>query len=184
MRYGYIRISADDQPFETQLAALKKAGCKTVFKDEQNATVARPALEQCLSKLKTGDTLTVWKLNRLSCNLRNLVRMLDEFRERGIKFRSLTEAIDTAAPAGSAMWQIIRVLAEFERSQSTERQAVGIALAKERGVYTGRKVGTTKAEPARARALKKQGLKIPEIAQALAVKERTVYHYLRTAPAK
>jgi DNA invertase Pin-like site-specific DNA recombinase len=96
MKYGYARVSTDDQNPAMQLAALKKAGCKTVFKDEvTGAHVNRPSLARCLKTLDSGDMLVVWKLDRLARNLSDLIRMLDGFKERGIAFRSLTEAIDT-----------------------------------------------------------------------------------------
>src|SRR5215831_5474813 len=100
MKYGYARVSTDDQNPDLQLAALKNAGCKTVFKDDglSGATIKRPALLRCLKKLEHGDTLTVWKLDRLGRSLRDLISMLDDFRERGVKFRSLTEHIDTDTP--------------------------------------------------------------------------------------
>ncbi len=98
-----------------QLAALKKAGCKTVFKDEvTGAHVKRPALARCLKTLQTRDTLIVWKLDRLGRRLRDLIPILDAFKHRGVKFRSLTEAIDTETPTGRAMWQMIGVLAKLD----------------------------------------------------------------------
>ena len=105
MKYGYARVSTDDQDPALQLAALKKAGCKTLFKDEgiSGATTKRPALLRCLAALEPGDTLIVWKLDRLGRNLRDLIHMLDDLRERGIKFQSLTEAIDTSTPTGRGM---------------------------------------------------------------------------------
>src|SRR5258708_36827737 len=103
MKYGYARVSTGDQNPAMQLAALKKAGCATVFKDEvTGAHVNRPALTRCLKKLDTGDTLIVWKLDRLGRSLRDLIQMLDDFRQRGVKFRALTEAIDPETPAHAA----------------------------------------------------------------------------------
>src|SRR5450759_298687 len=118
MKYGYARVSTEDQTPALQLAALKRAGCKTVFKDAglSGATIKRPALTRCLKALQPGDTLIVWKLDRLGRSLRDLITMLDDLRARGVKFRSLTEAIDTDTPTGRAMWQMIGVLAELERS--------------------------------------------------------------------
>lgn len=94
-----------------QLEALRKAGCKTVFKDDglSGATTKRPALLRCLKKLEHGDTLTVWKLDRLGRSLRDPITMLDDLRGRGVKFHSLTEAIDTATPTGRANLQMIGV---------------------------------------------------------------------------
>ena len=102
MKYGYARVSTEDQTPTLQLAALKKAGCQQTFKDERTgATIKRPALLRCLKTLQDGDTLIVWKLDRLARSLRDLVSMLDDFHQRGIHFRSLTEEINTSTPAAS-----------------------------------------------------------------------------------
>src|ERR1017187_7093679 len=121
MKYGYARASTDDQNPALQLAALKNAACKAVFKDDgpSGATIKRPALLRCLRKLEHGDTLIVWKLDRLG-------RSLHDLKNRGVKFRSLTEAIDTETPTGRAMWQMIGVLAELERSLISERTRAGV----------------------------------------------------------
>src|SRR5450631_3851720 len=135
MKYGYARVSTDDRNPALQLAALKRAGCKTIFKDEglSGATAKRPALLRCLKTLQTGDTLTVWKLDRLGRSLRDLITMLDDLRACGVKFHSLTEAIDTTTPTGRAMWQMIGVLAELERSLISERTRAGVKAAHRRG---------------------------------------------------
>ena len=114
MKYGYARVSTDDQNADMQHAALKKAGCKKLFTDDgiSGATTKRPALLRCLKTLQPGDTLMVWKLDRLGRSLRDLISMLDDLKQRGIKFRSLTEAIDTATPTGRAMWQMIGLLTD------------------------------------------------------------------------
>ena len=106
MKYGYARVSTDDQNAALQLAALKRAGCKTIFKDDglSGATTNRPALQRCLGKLDSGDTLIVWKLDRLGRSLRDLIAMLDDLRARGIKFNRLpkpsTPRRPQAAPCG------------------------------------------------------------------------------------
>jgi DNA invertase Pin-like site-specific DNA recombinase len=140
MKCGYARVSTDEQIPALQLAALKKVGCKTVFKDEglSGAATKRPALLRCLKKLENGDTLIVWKLDRLGRSLRDLITMLDDLKRWGVKFRSLKEAIDTNTPTGRAMWQMIGVLAEFERSLISERTRAGVKAAKSRGVKFGR----------------------------------------------
>src|ERR1700689_4535481 len=137
--------SADDPNPPFQTPALKKAECQTVFKDEgiSGATTKRPALLRCLKKLEHGDTLIVWKLDRLGRSLRDLITMLDDFRARGVKFHSLTEAIDTATPTGRAMWQMIGVLAELERSLISERTRARVRAAQPRGVKFGRTVKLT-----------------------------------------
>ncbi len=123
MKYGYARVSTEDQNPALQLSALNRAGCKTVFKDDglSGATINRPALLRCLKQLKPGDTLTVWKLDRLCRSVRDLITILDDLKQRGVKFRSLTETIDTETPTGHAMWQMIGILAELERSLISEQ---------------------------------------------------------------
>jgi DNA invertase Pin-like site-specific DNA recombinase len=155
MKYGYARVSTDDQTPALQIAALKRAGCRTIFKDKglSGATIKRPALTRCLNKLQDGDTLIVWKLDRLGRSLRDLIAMLDELRARGVKFHSLTEAIDTDTPTGRAMWQMIGVLAELERSLISERTRAGVKAAQKRGVKFGRKRKLTPQQVAHARKM-------------------------------
>ena len=183
MKYGYARVSTDEQNPALQLSALKKAGCRTVFKDEgiSGATIKRPALRRCLDTLKAGDTLIVWKLDRLGRSLRDLIHMLDELRERRVRFQSLTEAIDTTTPTGRAMWQMIGVLAELERSLITERTRAGVKAAQARGVKFGRKPALTGHQIAHARKLVGAGEAVPEVARLLSVDRATVYRALRRA---
>jgi DNA invertase Pin-like site-specific DNA recombinase len=180
MKYGYARVSTDDQNPALQLAALKKAGCKTIFKDDglSGATTKRPALLRCLKKLETGDTLTVWKLDRLGRSLRDLISMLDDLKHRGVKFRSLTEAIDTETPTGRAMWQMIGVLAELERSLISERTRAGVNAAKRRGVKFGRKRKLTPQQIAHAQKLIDDGQRREDVADLLNVNRTTLYRAL------
>jgi DNA invertase Pin-like site-specific DNA recombinase len=166
MKYGYARVSTDDQNPALHLAVLKKAGCQTVFKDEglSGATTKRPAPLRCLKKLEHGDTLIVWKLDRLGRGLRDLIGMLDDNRARGVKFHSLTEAIDTETPTGRAMWQTIGVLAELERSLISERTRAGVKDAQRRGVKFGRKPKLTAQQIDHARRLIKRGEDRQEVA--------------------
>src|SRR5712692_9103254 len=159
MKHGYARVSTDDQTPALQLAALKKAGCTTVFKDDgiSGATTKRPALLRCLKKLEPGDTLIVWKLDRLGRSLRDLITMLDDLKRREVKFRSLTEHIDTDTPTGRAMWQMIGLLAELERNLIGERTRAGVKAAKRRGVKFGRKRKLTPQQIEHARELIDKG---------------------------
>lgn len=117
MNIGYARVSTEDQNPDLQLATLKQAGCKRIFTDKATgAHVKRPELVKCLKALAKNDTLIVWKLDRLGRSLRDLIALLDDLKARGIAFRSLTEAIDTTTPTGRAMWQMVGILAELERS--------------------------------------------------------------------
>jgi DNA invertase Pin-like site-specific DNA recombinase len=180
MKYGYARVSTDDQSPALQLTALKRAGCKAIFKDEglSGATVKRPALLRCLKKLEPGDTLTVWKLDRLGRSLRDLITMLDDLRARGVKFRSLTEAIDTDTPTGRAMWQMIGVLAELERSLISERTRAGVKVAQHRGVKFGRKVKLSAEQIDHARKLIDKGEARQYVADLLNVGRSTLYRAL------
>jgi DNA invertase Pin-like site-specific DNA recombinase len=180
MKYGYARVSTDDQNPALQLAALKKDGCETIFKDAglSGATTKRPALLRCLKKLEHGDTLTVWKLGRLSRSLRDLITMLDDLKKRGVKFRSLTEAIDTETPTGRAMWQMIGVLAELERSLISERTRAGVKDAQRRGVKFGRKPKLTAQQVDHARKLIDTGERREDVAALLNVNRTTLYRAL------
>ena len=177
MKYGYARVSTDDQSSALQLSALQKAGCKTVFKDDglSGATTKRPALLRCLKKLEHGDTLIVWKLDRLGRSLRDLITMLDDLKHRGVKFRSLTEAIDTDTLTGRAIWQMIGVLAELERSLISERTRAGVADAKRRGVKFGRKPKLTAQQIAHARKLIGAGERREDVAALFSVNRTTLY---------
>jgi DNA invertase Pin-like site-specific DNA recombinase len=180
MKYGYARVSTDDQNTALQRAALQKAGCTTIFTDEglSGATTKRPALTRCLKALHPGDTLIVWKLDRLGRSLRDLITLLDELRTHGIKFRSLTEHIDTETATGRAMWQMIGVLAELERSLITERTRAGVKAARQRGVKFGPKPKLTPQQITHARALRAQGEPVQVIATLFKVHRATLYRAL------
>lgn len=180
MKYGYARISTDDQTTALQLAALKRARCSHIFEDKgiTGATIKRPALLRCLKTLRAGDTLIVWKLDRLGRSLRDLITMLDELRDRGVRFQSLTEAIDTETPTGRAMWQMIGVLAELERSLIVERTRAGIKAARARGVKVGRKRKLSADQVAHARKLIDDGESRQYVADLLSVGRVTLYRAL------
>ena len=179
MKYGYCRVSTDDQNPDLQLTALKRAGCKKIFTDKATgAHVKRPELAKCLKALKDGDILVVWKLDRLGRSLHDLIGLLDDLKTRGVAFRSVTESIDTATPTGRAMWQMVGILAELERSLIQERTKAGRAAAQARGVKMGRKPLLTAQQAAYARKLVGQGESPQEVAQSLRVSRRTLYRAL------
>jgi DNA invertase Pin-like site-specific DNA recombinase len=181
LKIGYCRVSTDDQNPDLQLTALKRAGCRKIFTDKATgATVKRPELTKCLKSLDSGDTLIVWKLDRLGRSLRDLIGLLDDLKARGVAFRSLTEAIDTATPTGRAMWQMVGILAELERSLIQERTKAGRAAAVARGVKLGRKPKLSPQQVAHARHLREQGKSSKQIAPLLKVSERTVERALRS----
>jgi DNA invertase Pin-like site-specific DNA recombinase len=177
----YARTSTDDQTTALQLAALKKAGCQIIHADKGiSGTVRkRPALERCLAALESGDTLIVWKLDRLGRSLRDLIDMLDDLRERGVRFQSITEAIDTETPTGRAMWQLVGVLAELERSLITERTRAGVKEAQKRGLKFGRKPKLSTAQIKHACQQIENGQRVQDVAALLNVDRITLYRALK-----
>ena len=153
MKYGYARVSKDEQNPAMQLAALEKAGCRQTFTDEgiSGAVAKRPALSRCLKALQPGDTLTVWKLDRLGRSVRDLLNVLHELQGRGVEFQSLTEAIDTTTPTGRAMLHMVALLAELERGLIAERTRAGVKAAQAKGVKFGRKPKLSPAQVKHAR---------------------------------
>lgn len=181
MKIGYARTSTDDQTTALQMAALKKAGCKKIFEDKgvSGTIKKRPALTRCLAVLQFGDTLTVWKLDRLGRSLRDLIDHLDDLRARGVRLQSITEVIDTETPTGRAMWQFVGVLAELERSIITERTKAGVKEAKKRGVKFGRKPKLTPAQIKHARQQIDKGERVQDVAALLNVDRTTLYRVLK-----
>jgi DNA invertase Pin-like site-specific DNA recombinase len=179
MNYGYARVSTFDQNPAMQIAALKKARCAYIFEDKlSGATTKRPALNRCLKTLRAGDTLIVWKLDRLGRSLRDLITMLDGLRDRGVAFQSLTEAIDTTTPTGRAMWQMIGVLAELERSLIIERTRAGMQAARARGIRPGPKHKLSREQIEHARELRAKGKAPDAIASIVGVSRATLYRVL------
>ena len=184
MKYGYAHISTNEHNAAMQLAALKEAGCMIVFTHDgiSSATTKRSALLRCLETLEEGDTLIVWKLDRLARSLSELIHMLDKLRERGVRFQSLIEAIDTETTTGDAIWQLIGMLADMERSLVAERTRAGVKAAQSRGVRFGRKPKLTAPQLAHVRKLIEQGEAVPEVAKLLSVDRATIYRALQRAP--
>jgi DNA invertase Pin-like site-specific DNA recombinase len=184
----YLRVSSPKgQKTDSQRAELeswlKRQRYKRVqwFEDRESATtMQRDAFQKLQAAIFAGQitTVIIWKLDRLARSLKEGVNVLADWCQRGVRVIAVTQQIDLSGPLGHMIASLLFGIAEIELHHTRERQAAGIALAKKRGVYIGRQPGTTKAAPARARALRQQGLTVPEIAHALSVKERTVYNYL------
>ena len=175
MNIGYCRVSTEDQNPDLQLTALQRAGCKRILTDKATGVhVKRPQLIKCLTTLEAGDVLIVWKLDRLARSLRDLITLLDDLKAREVAFRSLTEAIDTTTPTGRAMWQMVGILAELERSLIQERTKAGRAAAQARGVKMGRKPLLSAQQVAHARMLLAQGERPVHVAHLLNVSRRTL----------
>ena len=141
MLLGYARVSKSDDSQDTaaQVSALKSVGCKRVFEDKASGgRWDRPELHRLLDQLRAGDTLVVWKLDRLSRSLKDLLHILEKVEAVGARFRSLTEAIDTSGPAGRMLMQMLGSFAEFERAMVRERTRAGLKAAAARGRKGGR----------------------------------------------
>lgn len=139
MLVGYARISTDDQDLALQRDALSAAGCERLFEDTiSGAKAERPQLTEALDFLRPGDTLVVWRLDRLGRSLSNLIELMNTLAERGISFKSLTEQIDTTTSGGKLIFHIFGALAEFERELIRERTRAGLAAARARGRTGGR----------------------------------------------
>jgi len=139
MHIGYARVSTGEQALDLQLDALKAAGCGTVYEETASGAKAdRPVLEEVLGYLRPGDTLVVWRLDRLGRSLKHLIEVVAALAARGIGFKSLTEQIDTTTPGGNLIFHVFGALAEFERDLIRERTQAGLAAARARGRLGGR----------------------------------------------
>ncbi|CTV44548.1 Resolvase domain-containing protein [Escherichia coli] len=147
MLIGYVRVSTNDQSTELQRNALECAGCELIFEDKISGTKSdRPGLKKLLRTLSEGDTLVVWKLDRLGRSMRHLVILVEELRERGVNFRSLTDAIDTSTPMGRFFFHVMGALAEMERELIVERTRAGLEAARAKGRIGGRRPKLTTSE--------------------------------------
>ena len=140
MLIGYARVSTEDQSLDLQRDALKGCGCERVFEDKvSGAKTERPGLTRALEELREGDTLVVWRLDRLGRSLKDLIIRAEELKERDIGLRSLQESIDTTSSGGQLIFHMFGALAEFERNLIRERTHVGLSAARARGRMGGRK---------------------------------------------
>lgn len=139
MLIGYARVSTDVQDTAAQVAALNAAECERIYRERASGgRWNRPELHRLLDQLRKGDVLVVWKLDRLSRSLRDVLSIMERLADAGAGFRSLTEAIDTTTPAGRMMMQMVGAFAEFERAMLRERTKAGLAAAREEGRIGGR----------------------------------------------
>jgi DNA invertase Pin-like site-specific DNA recombinase len=180
---GYSRVSTRDQDPALQLDALNDAGCSRIFTDHASGTVAdRPELTRALDHLRPGDTLVVWRLDRLGRNLRHLIDTVNSLLERGIGFRSLRESIDTTTPGGRLIFHVFGALAEFERDLLSERTQAGLAAARARGRNGGRPPVMTPEKIKIARQMyDSREYYVADIARTIGVSRATVYRAL-TSP--
>jgi DNA invertase Pin-like site-specific DNA recombinase len=184
MLIGYARVSTHDQTHNLQRDALEKADCTKIFTDTASGAKAeRKGLEEALSYVRKGDTLVVWRLDRLGRSLPHLIATMTDLEERGIGFKSLTENIDTTTSGGKLIFHIFGALAEFERNLIRERTQAGLTAARARGKTGGRPKALTTRQLSMAQALYtgKQH-SISEICRTLKISKATLYRALKPEP--
>jgi len=178
---GYVRVSSTDETLDLQKDALEKAGCSHTFTDTiSGATTERPGLEKAFAYLREGDTLVVWRLDRLGRTLKHLIETIADFNKRHIGFKSLTENIDTTTSGGKLIFHIFGALAEFERDLIRERTKAGLAAARARGRMGGQPKALTPKQAAIAQQLyDAKTTPITEICKTFNISRSTLYRYIK-----
>jgi DNA invertase Pin-like site-specific DNA recombinase len=179
-RIGYARVSTDDQHLDLQRDALHKAGCLIIYEEKASGKQARRVeLENCLKALRAGDTLVVWRLDRLGRSLPDLVKIVGELEQAGIGFESLTEKIETESATGKLVFHVFAALAEFERNLIRERTRAGLMAARARGRSGGRKPKLDEKDVREIRALwSNKNIPVSDIARRYGVSRTTLYKHL------
>jgi DNA invertase Pin-like site-specific DNA recombinase len=182
MLIGYARVSTHDQILSLQKDALEKAGCEKIFTDMVSGTKAeRKGLTEALSHLREGDTLVVWRLDRLGRSLRHLIDTVTELNARGVEFKSLQENIDTTTSGGKLVFHIFGALAEFEREIIKERTRAGLTSARSRGKVGGRPKALSAKEVQILRNMAAdRSLTVSDICKTLGIGRTTFYRYVKT----
>lgn len=182
MKIGYARVSTEDQTTDPQIDALRAHGCETIYQEHRSGkNTDRPELESCLKALRAGDTLTVWRLDRLGRNLADLVRIVTDLKARNIGFASLTESIDTTTPAGTLVFHLFASLAEFERNLIKERTHAGLKSARARGRIGGRPAKLSGKDLDMAKTLMAdRNADVKEIAKRFGVHRSTLYRLTKS----
>ena len=181
MQIGYARVSTEDQNLDLQNDALKQAGCDKIIEEKASgAKTDRTGLVEALSYLRKGDTLVVWKLDRLGRSLQHLIQVVNQLREKGIYFRSIQESLDTSSSGGKLIFHIFGALAEFERDVIRDRTMAGLASARARGRVGGRpKIMTDKKVRLAKTLLADHTNTIDDVCETLGVSRATLYRYLK-----
>lgn len=182
MMIGYARVSTVEQNEQLQTDALTKAGCERMFIDHASGAKAhRPELDRLLDVIRDGDTLVVWKLDRLGRSVQNLVDLMTLLQSRGVGFKSLTENMDTTTPGGVLIFNVFAAMAQFERDLIRERTNAGLQAARARGHKGGRPSKLTEKQRARISELYQgRTLTVQEIADQYHVSRKTIYSSLKT----
>lgn len=177
---GYARVSTGDQDTALQLDALRMAGCEKLFEDKASGVKTdRPGLTDAIRYARDGDTLTVWKLDRLGRSMKHLIEIITELEAKGVGFRSLTENIDTTTSGGRLVFHLFGALAQFERDLILERTHAGLRAAEERGRRGGRQAVVTPEKLTKARHHLAAGLNVREAAARLKIGKTALYEALK-----
>jgi len=179
-RIGYARVSTEDQKLDLQRDALMRAGCGAIYEEAASGkNAARPGLEQCRKALRAGDTLVVWRLDRLGRSLHDLVQIVADLERQGAGFESLTEKIETSSAAGKLVFHVFAALVEFERGLIRERTQAGLAAARARGRAGGRKpkLGDQQVREIKA-LLRDPDIQVAEVARRYGVSRTTLYKHV------
>lgn len=184
MKIGYARVSTQDQKLSLQLDALKANGCEKIYQEKASgAKTDRPELAKLLEHLREGDTLVIWKLDRLGRSLAHLIELVTTLESRGVSLISLNDPVDTTTAQGRLTFRIFASLAEFERELIRERTQAGLASARRRGQQLGRRKGLSANAEDKSRiaeSLYKEGkLSVNKIATQLGISKSTLYEYLK-----
>jgi len=175
-RIGYARVSTSEQNLDLQIDALTSAGCKQIRTDTASGgSRSRPGLQDALDLLQEGDTLVVWRLDRLGRSLGHLVDLVAGLERRGVNLRSISDSIDTTSAGGRLIFHIMGSLAEFERNLISERTRAGLTAAQRRGIAVGRRRALTPAQVAHAGLLIDGGESASNVARTLGVGRSTLY---------
>lgn len=181
MRVGYARVSTMDQKEDLQLDALAAQGCEKIFKDVMSGALHdRPGLTAALQFLRKGDTLVVWKLDRLGRTLRSLIQFINDLKDRQIHVVSVHENIDTTTPTGKLVFHLFGALAEFERDVIIQRTKAGLEAARSRGRVGGRKKKLTPSQVHQLRALyHAKSTPLNDLCHTFGIAKPTLYKYLK-----
>ncbi len=181
MNIGYARVSTQDQNLDLQKDALEKAGCEQIIVDKVSGTVAdRPGLKQIKTILRKGDTLVVWRLDRLGRSLKDLIEWINYLDEKKVGLKSLQEAIDTSTSTGKLVFHIFGALAEFERNLIRERTKAGLAAARARGKLGGRRKSLNAEDRKIAVDLyNEKKMSVKKICEMMGISKPTLYSYVR-----
>ncbi|MBD3720979.1 recombinase family protein [Klebsiella pneumoniae] len=178
MLIGYARVSTGDQNLDLQKNALVRAECEQIFEDTASGkTPDDRGLRRAIRRLKPGDSLVVWKLDRLGRSVRDLITLVSELQDRGIHFRSLTDSIDTSTPAGRFFFHVMSAPAEMERELIVERTRAGLAAAREQGRVGGRRRIMTREVVERCRQMLVNGASRQQVSAVIGVDVKTIYRY-------